>query len=181
MGRVRGEGQRPYPGRSTGNASNAGNPGREARLNRQKSAKAIVPAGGRPDREGPNVRRGVNPLRSSSPRQTQKTPHGACSPEVAVKPQGTARGRSGQPAQGGASPRGEQGNLMEQVVARENMLAALKRVEQNGGAPGVDGVPTERLRDQIRGGVDFGSMRKAFYAAGSAYYLLGIILLVVLR
>ena len=39
---------------------------------------------------------------------------------------------------------------MEQVVGKENMLAALKRVERNGGAPGVDGVPTERLRDQIR-------------------------------
>nr|WP_277997883.1 group II intron reverse transcriptase/maturase [Moorella glycerini] len=39
---------------------------------------------------------------------------------------------------------------MEQVVARSNMLAALKRVERNGGAPGVDGIPTERLRDQIR-------------------------------
>ncbi len=39
---------------------------------------------------------------------------------------------------------------MEQVVARENMLAALKRVERNKGAPGVDGIPTERLRDQIR-------------------------------
>jgi group II intron reverse transcriptase/maturase len=38
---------------------------------------------------------------------------------------------------------------MEQVLARENMLAALKRVERNGGAPGVDGVPTERLRDQV--------------------------------
>ena len=39
---------------------------------------------------------------------------------------------------------------MERVVARENMLAALRRVERNGGAPGVDGIPTERLRDQIR-------------------------------
>nr|WP_062286090.1 group II intron reverse transcriptase/maturase [Moorella mulderi] len=39
---------------------------------------------------------------------------------------------------------------MEQVVERHNMLAALKRVERNGGAPGVDGIPTERLRDQIR-------------------------------
>ncbi|MER3405891.1 MAG: group II intron reverse transcriptase/maturase [Chloroflexota bacterium] len=39
---------------------------------------------------------------------------------------------------------------MEQVVARENMLAALKRVEQNRGAPGVDGIPTERLREQLR-------------------------------
>ncbi|MDN5362083.1 MAG: RNA-directed polymerase [Moorella sp. (in: firmicutes)] len=39
---------------------------------------------------------------------------------------------------------------MEQVVARGNMLAALKRVEKNGGAPGVDGIPTGRLRDQAR-------------------------------
>jgi hypothetical protein len=38
---------------------------------------------------------------------------------------------------------------MEQVVAKGNMVAALKRVEQNGGAPGIDGIPTERLRDQI--------------------------------
>ncbi|ATY83944.1 group II intron reverse transcriptase/maturase [Kyrpidia spormannii] len=40
---------------------------------------------------------------------------------------------------------------MEKVVARDNMLAALKRVEQNkGSAPGVDGIPTENLREQIR-------------------------------
>jgi hypothetical protein len=39
---------------------------------------------------------------------------------------------------------------MERVEERNNMLAALKRVEQNGGAPGIDGIPTERLRDQIR-------------------------------
>nr|WP_232070102.1 group II intron reverse transcriptase/maturase [Kyrpidia spormannii] len=39
---------------------------------------------------------------------------------------------------------------MEKVVAKQNMLAALKRVEQNKGAPGVDGIPTENLREQIR-------------------------------
>ncbi|ATY84584.1 group II intron reverse transcriptase/maturase [Kyrpidia spormannii] len=39
---------------------------------------------------------------------------------------------------------------MEKVVARQNMLAALKRVEQNKGAPGVDGIPTGNLREQIR-------------------------------
>ncbi|SHJ60947.1 hypothetical protein SAMN02745219_02936, partial [Desulfofundulus thermosubterraneus DSM 16057] len=64
---------------------------------------------------------------------------------------GTAGGPSPSPAQGGAAPRGDQDSgLMEQVVARENMLSALKRVERNGGAPGVDGIPTERLRDQLR-------------------------------
>ncbi len=39
---------------------------------------------------------------------------------------------------------------MEQAVARENMLAALKRVERNKGAAGIDGIPTEGLRDQLR-------------------------------
>jgi RNA-directed DNA polymerase len=68
-----------------------------------------------------------------------------------VKPQGPAGGRSAPPAQAGGTPREESGsNLMEQVLTRENLLAALKRVERNGGAPGVDGIPTERLRDQIR-------------------------------
>ncbi len=38
------------------------------------------------------------------------------------------------------TPGGRSSGLMKQVVARENMLAALKRVERNGGAPGVDGI-----------------------------------------
>ena len=36
--------------------------------------------------------------------------------------------------------------LMEQVVAAENMRAALKRVEQNKGAAGVDGMTVKQLR-----------------------------------
>jgi group II intron reverse transcriptase/maturase len=40
---------------------------------------------------------------------------------------------------------------MEQVVERSNMLVALKRVERKRcSAPGIDGIPTKRLRDQIR-------------------------------
>ncbi|KYH30648.1 group II intron reverse transcriptase/maturase [Neomoorella mulderi] len=90
-------------------------------------------------------------MRSREGRRQQKTPEGACPREEVVKPQGTAGGPSSSPAQSGTSPRGGQGSgLMEQVVERHNMLAALKRVERNGGAPGVDGIPTERLRDQIR-------------------------------
>lgn len=35
--------------------------------------------------------------------------------------------------------------LMEEVLRRENMLAALKRVVRNGGAPGIDGMTVEDL------------------------------------
>lgn len=40
--------------------------------------------------------------------------------------------------------------LMEQVVTRENATAAWLAVKRNGGAPGIDGMTTEQLRDHIR-------------------------------
>ena len=39
---------------------------------------------------------------------------------------------------------------MEAVVSRENATAAWLAVKRNGGAPGVDGMTTEKLRDHIR-------------------------------
>jgi len=36
--------------------------------------------------------------------------------------------------------------LLEAILGRENMMAALRRVEANKGAPGVDGMPVEELR-----------------------------------
>jgi hypothetical protein len=39
---------------------------------------------------------------------------------------------------------------MEAVVARENMLRALRAVERNAGAAGVDGMITEALRGYLR-------------------------------
>ena len=47
------------------------------------------------------------------------------------------------------SPTGE-ARLMESICERENMLRALKRVEQNKGAPGVDGMKTAQLRGYLR-------------------------------
>ena len=44
----------------------------------------------------------------------------------------------------------EMESLMEAVVARENMHAALTRVELNRGAPGVDGMTTDALRGYLR-------------------------------
>lgn len=90
-------------------------------------------------------------MRSREGQRKQKTPNGACLQEATVKPPGTAKGPSPSPAQGGASPRGGHGSgLMEQVVARDNMRAALKRVEENGGAAGADGVQVAHLCDLLR-------------------------------
>jgi RNA-directed DNA polymerase len=41
------------------------------------------------------------------------------------------------------------GNLMERVVVRANLTAALRRVERNGGSPGIDGMRVEQLRDYL--------------------------------
>ncbi len=46
-------------------------------------------------------------------------------------------------------PAGED-RLMEAICERENMLKALKRVESNKGAPGVDGMKTGQLRSYLR-------------------------------
>ncbi len=40
--------------------------------------------------------------------------------------------------------------LWERIFSRENLRAALKRVERNGGAPGVDGMTTDELVDHLR-------------------------------
>ena len=40
--------------------------------------------------------------------------------------------------------------MLEKVLSRDNLMAALKRVEANRGAAGIDGVSTEQLRDYLR-------------------------------
>lgn len=68
-----------------------------------------------------------------------------------MKPRGTGRGLSVSPARTEETSRGASGNgLLEKVLARENMLMALARVQKNGGAPGVDGVRAKSLRDYVK-------------------------------
>jgi retron-type reverse transcriptase len=43
-----------------------------------------------------------------------------------------------------------EGELWGRVFSRENLMAALKRVRQNRGAPGVDGMTVEELPDHLR-------------------------------
>src|SRR5258706_5962578 len=41
-------------------------------------------------------------------------------------------------------------DLMEKVVTQDNATAAWLAVKRNGGAPGIDGMTTQQLRDHVR-------------------------------
>jgi group II intron reverse transcriptase/maturase len=75
----------------------------------------------------------------------QKTPEGGFPQEEAVNPPRPAGAPSSSPAQSVEQPDRERYELMEQVVERKNMLQALRRVQQNKGAPGVDGMDVKEL------------------------------------
>lgn len=44
----------------------------------------------------------------------------------------------------------EDGQLMERVVERDNLIRALKQVKRNGGSPGVDGMTVEELSSHLK-------------------------------
>ena len=84
-----------------------------------------------------------------------------------MKPEDLRSGRSSDPAPGGtvAHP-ADAGDLWEQLVSRGNLAEALRRVEQNAGAPGIDGMSTKELRPwlhdhwpQVRSQLDAGTYR----------------------
>ena len=43
-----------------------------------------------------------------------------------------------------------EGSLMESVVERQNLITALRKVERNGGSPGIDGMRVETLKDYLK-------------------------------
>ena len=67
--------------------------------------------------------------------------------EGRVKPESTQSGHRGNPAQTKETiPEGLGWDLLEQMVDAQNMRTALKRVEQNKGAGGVDEMTVKQLR-----------------------------------
>jgi RNA-directed DNA polymerase len=67
----------------------------------------------------------------------------------AVKLQGP-RLRVEAPPAGSGDERPGTSDLMEKVCERRNLLAALKRVRQNAGSPGIDGMTVEQLSVHLR-------------------------------
>ncbi|WP_198850777.1 hypothetical protein [Alicyclobacillus sp. SO9] len=89
-------------------------------------------------------------MRSHDEHRQQNTPRGASVQKVAVKPQGAEqRGFSSSSAQVETLPCEDSMLLLERMLERENLLLALKRVESNKGAPGVDGVDVKSLRSYV--------------------------------
>lgn len=63
-----------------------------------------------------------------------------------VKPEAPRREPSPLPAPDEAQPHPAEASLWEETFSRENLAAALRRVERNAGAPGIDGMRTSELR-----------------------------------
>ena len=81
----------------------------------------------------------------------QKTHIKRVCPEKKAVQLPTAQGEpSRYPAQTKGKSHGEQDNdLMEEVLSRQNMLKALRRVEKNKGAPGIDNLTVESLKPYL--------------------------------
>lgn len=89
-------------------------------------------------------------MRSNGKQRQPKISRESYLPEEAVNPPGTVGVPSFPTAQLGTQPCGDRTDLMEMVVERSNMLRALRRVEENKGAPGVDGMKVEELRPYLK-------------------------------
>lgn len=88
---------------------------------------------------------------SRGKQRQQKIPNGSYLQEEVVNTQGTEGVPSCPPAQPRETTREEScNNLMERVVAKDNMNFALRRVESNKGAAGIDGMTIESLRPFLK-------------------------------
>jgi RNA-directed DNA polymerase len=110
----------------------------------EESAEAVV-AAGLAGGEGPNVKEGEarSSLEGVMPQMTRQL-------ELPFMGRGEAPrgGRSAEAstaARGSEHPGNDGSDLMERVLSRPNLKAALKRVRKNKGGPGVDGMSTEEL------------------------------------
>lgn len=89
-------------------------------------------------------------MRSRNEQRQQPTSYEDSRQKVAVKPQGYAGVPSSSPAQIDNSSRAAQTDLLERMLERENLLLALKRVKQNKGAAGIDGMEVAELPEYLK-------------------------------
>jgi RNA-directed DNA polymerase len=88
-------------------------------------------------------------MSSHEEQRQQPTSYGGSRQRAAVKPQGYAGAPSSSSAQLDLSSREGQNGLLERMLEGNNLRLAFKRVKQNGGAPGIDGVTVAELQAHL--------------------------------
>jgi group II intron reverse transcriptase/maturase len=89
-------------------------------------------------------------MRSREEQRKQNISQESLRQREAVKLPGYAGAPSSSPAQVVPSSREDQNDLLERMLEGENLRLAYKRVVQNGGAPGVDGVTVAELQVYLK-------------------------------
>lgn len=121
----------------------------DGQLNRQKSADAIVPSFSRRKGRAEQLRKNIA-LAFSPLRKPQITIEMAYLKEDAVNPAGDFRMVEQNWHKKERCSRKEAKRMwMEQILSRQNLLTALKRVERNKGSHGVDEMPVQNLRTHV--------------------------------
>jgi RNA-directed DNA polymerase len=110
----------------------------------EKSAAAVV-AG---NREGPNEGESETTVSLAKPRHQKPAAAGSAAAGRGEAPNGRCGSEGGAAAHG--NERSGNGDLMERIVARDNLLEALRRVRRNRGSPGVDGMTVEELSGYLK-------------------------------
>jgi RNA-directed DNA polymerase len=137
------ESQRSYLGRP--DVKPEGNPACEGRLRWQESADAVVPG---KIWEGQNKERMSTVSSSRNERGRQKLSDRETTEQTKqVKPAGVVQSAEPFPARDNGK---SDGGTWEAVFERENLQTALKRVESNRGAAGIDGMKVEDLRGYLK-------------------------------
>src|SRR5690606_7220812 len=89
-------------------------------------------------------------MRSHEEQRQQNISQESLRQREAVKPLGYAGAPSSSSAQVAPSSRKDQNDLLESMLEGDNLRLAYKRVVQNGGAPGVDGVTVAKLQAYLK-------------------------------
>ncbi|MBW5445818.1 group II intron reverse transcriptase/maturase [Cohnella sp. CFH 77786] len=89
-------------------------------------------------------------MRSSEEQRQQNIPQGSSRQREAVKPSWYVGAPSSSSAQVAPSSREDRDDLLERMLEGSNLRDAYKRVVQNGGAPGVDGVTVAELQAYLK-------------------------------
>jgi group II intron reverse transcriptase/maturase len=89
-------------------------------------------------------------MRSREEQRQQNIPQGSLRQREAVKPSGYAGAPSSSSTQVAPSSREDHSDLLEQMLEGRNLRDAYKRVVQNAGAPGVDGVTVAELQAYLK-------------------------------